>query len=189
MADNGKAAKAHLNKISHKYQLRITSFEKKRDWLYKVYAEGKKKPFNGRQSAYTKQDVAAALTRMGYTRFQINPVLFDLPQRVGLADVMMFIKLSSTMLKDKMSFGKILEMLSEEQSNRTFKDALQQIESQLKGGAEGREVFSGLRISLASFLPLCLDWPPNPETWQRCLMPPASLSSVTWRSRRISRKP
>ncbi|MDY0337118.1 MAG: type II secretion system F family protein [Candidatus Cloacimonadaceae bacterium] len=142
MADNGKAAKAHLNKISHKYQLRITSFEKKRDWLYKVYAEGKKKPFNGRQSAYTKQDVASALTRMGYTRFQINPVLFDLPQRVGLADVMMFIKLSSTMLKDRMSFGKILEMLSEEQSNRTFKDALQQIESQLKGGAEGREVFS-----------------------------------------------
>ncbi|MCB5267386.1 MAG: type II secretion system F family protein, partial [Candidatus Cloacimonetes bacterium] len=62
--------------------------------------------------------------------------------RVGLPDVMMFIKLSSTMLKDKMSFGKILEMLSEEQSNRTFKDALQQIESQLKGGAEGREVFS-----------------------------------------------
>ena len=142
MADSGKAAKAHLNKISQKYQLRVTSFEKKKDWLYKVYGEGKKKPFNGRQSAYTKQDVAAALTRMGYTRFQINPVLFDIPQRVSLADVMMFIKLSSTMLKDRMSFGKILEMLAEEQTNRTFKDTLQQIESQLKGGAEGREVFA-----------------------------------------------
>lgn len=142
MADSGKAAKSHLDKIVQKYQLRITSFEKKRDWLYKVWAEGKKKPFNGRQSAYTKQDVAAALTKMGYTHFQINPVLFDIPQRVGLADVMMFIKLSTTMLKDRMSFGKILEMLSEEQTNRTFKDALQQIESQLKGGAEGREVFA-----------------------------------------------
>lgn len=40
-----------------------------------------------------------------------------------------------------MTFGKILEMLAEEQTNRTFKDALQQIESQLKAGAEGREVF------------------------------------------------
>jgi type IV pilus assembly protein PilC len=142
MAENGKAAKNHLNKIVKKYHLRISTFEKKRDWLYTVYSEGKKKPFKGRQSAYTKQDVAAALTKMGYSKFQINPVLFDIPQKVGLADVMMFIKLSTTMLKDKMSFGKILEMLSEEQTNRTFKDALIQIESQLKGGAEGREVFA-----------------------------------------------
>lgn len=142
MADSGKAAKVHLNKIAQKHQLRINSFEKKKDWLYKVYGEGKKKPFNGRQSAFTREEVAAALTRLGYQRFQINPVLFDLPQRVGLADVMMFLKLSTTMLKDKMSFGKILEMLAEEQTNRAFKDALQQIESQLKGGAEGREVFA-----------------------------------------------
>jgi len=142
MASSAKDAKAHLNKLVQKYQLRVTSFEAKRDWLYKVWAEGKQKPFNGRQSAYTKQDVAQALTKMGYTRFQINPVLFDIPQKVGLADVMMFIKLSTTMLKDKMSFGKILEMLAEEQTNRTLRDALQQIESQLKGGAEGREVFA-----------------------------------------------
>lgn len=142
IAESGRAAKLHLDKIIQKYHLRVTSFEKKKDWLYKVWAEGKKKPFTGRQSAYTKQDVAQALTKMGYTRFQINPVLFDIPQKVGLADVMMFIKLSTTMLKDKMSFGKILEMLAEEQTNRTLKDALQQIESQLKGGAEGREVFA-----------------------------------------------
>jgi type IV pilus assembly protein PilC len=55
--------------------------------------------------------------------------------------VMMFIKLSTNMLKDKMSFGKILSMLAEEQSNTTMKDALMQIENQLKQGAEGREVF------------------------------------------------
>jgi type IV pilus assembly protein PilC len=142
MSGSGKEAKLHLDKLVQKYNLRITSFEAKKDWLYKVWVAGKKKPFSGRQSAYTKQDVAQALTKMGYTRFTINPVLFDIPQRVGLADVMMFIKLSTTMLKDRMSFGKILEMLAEEQTNRTLKDALQQIESQLKGGAEGREVFA-----------------------------------------------
>jgi len=46
------------------------------------------------------------------------------------------------MLRDKMSFGKILEMLAEEQPNRGFREALMQIESQLKAGAEGREVFN-----------------------------------------------
>ena len=55
---------------------------------------------------------------------------------------MMFIKLSATMLRDKMNFGKILEMLAEEQNNRVMKDALLQIESQLRAGMEGREVFN-----------------------------------------------
>lgn len=141
MAESPKASKEYLNKLSQKFHLRISSLEKKRDWLYKVYSAGKKKPFSGRQSAYSKAEVASALTKMGYTKFTINPVLFDLPMKPGLADIMMFIKLSTTMLKDRMSFGKILEMLAEEQTNRTLKDALLQIESQLKGGAEGKEVF------------------------------------------------
>jgi type IV pilus assembly protein PilC len=55
---------------------------------------------------------------------------------------MMFIKLSTNMLKDKMSFGKVLSMLAEEQTNRSMREALVQIENQLKQGAEGKEVFS-----------------------------------------------
>jgi len=138
--DSAKEAKAQVARLTSKYQIKINSLEKKKDWLYKVYIGGKK-PFSGRQSAYSKEEVAQALTKMGYTRFKINPVLFDLPFKPPLSDIMMFIKLSSTMLKDKMNFGKILEMLAEEQTNRMFKDALQQIESQLKAGGEGKEVF------------------------------------------------
>jgi len=139
-ADSPKEAKLHVGRLATKYQIRVDSLEKKKDWLYKVHIGGKK-PFSGRQSAYSKDEVAAALTKMGYSKFTINPVLFDIPLKPGLADIMMFIKLSSTMLKDKMSFGKILEMLAEEQGNRMFREALQQIESQLKAGTEGREVF------------------------------------------------
>jgi len=138
--DSAKEAKAQVARLTSKYQIKINSLEKKKDWLYKVYIGGKK-PFSGRQSAYSKEEVAQALTKMGYTKFKINPVLFDLPFKPPLSDIMMFIKLSSTMLKDKMNFGKILEMLAEEQTNRMFKDALLQIESQLKAGGEGKEVF------------------------------------------------
>jgi len=140
MADSPKAAKQQLAKVELRYKLKVHTFEKKRDWLYKVYIEGKK-PVNGRQSAYSKDEVANALRRMGYSKFKISPVLFDLPSKPSMPDIMMFIRLSATMLRDKMSFGKILEMLAEEQPNRGFRDALQQIESQLKAGAEGREVF------------------------------------------------
>ena len=141
MAEGRKAAKEQLAKISLRYKLKVQSFEKKRDWLYKVTLPGKK-TFSGRQSAYSKEEVANALRKMGYSKFNISPVLFDIPSKPSLPDVMMFIKLSSTMLRDKMSFGKILEMLAEEQPNRGFREAVQQIESQLKAGAEGREVFN-----------------------------------------------
>jgi len=136
-----KEAKAYIAQLADKYQLRVESLDRKRDWLYKVNIPGKK-PFQGRQAAYSKDEVAAALTKIGYQNFKINPVLFDLPIRPSGADVMMFIKLSATMLRDKMNFGKILEMLAEEQSNRAMKEALGQIESQLKAGAEGRDVFN-----------------------------------------------
>lgn len=135
-----REARKHAASIRQKYQVSIDKLEKKRDYLYKVWLPGRK-PFKGRQSAFNKEEVEAALQRMGYERFKINPVLFDIPFRTSMQDVMMFIRLSATMLRDKMNFGKILEMLAEEQTNRGMKEALYQIESQLKAGAEGREVF------------------------------------------------
>ncbi len=132
--------KQHIKRLLERYNLTLISLEKKRDWLYKIHVPGKK-PIKGRQSSFTKEEVANALTKMGYNSFKINPVLFDIPTKPSGQDVMMFIKLSTTMLKDKMSFGKILGMLAEEQTNRAMKDALIQIENQLKAGAEGREVF------------------------------------------------
>jgi len=60
MADSAKAAKQQLAKVELRYKLRIQSFEKKRDWLYKVFVAGKK-PASGRQSAYSKEEVANAL--------------------------------------------------------------------------------------------------------------------------------
>jgi type IV pilus assembly protein PilC len=78
---------------------------------------------------------------MGHTDFRITPVLFSFKMKPSSSDIMMFIKLSTNMLRDKMSFGKVLSMLAEEQTNRAFRDALVQIETQLKQGAEGRDVF------------------------------------------------
>lgn len=133
-------AKRYIAKLIQKHHLRMQAVELKRDYLYTVFVPNRK-PIKGRQGAYSKDEVSTALQKMGYTNFKINPVLFDLPSHPSNQDVLMFIKLSTTMLKDKMSFGRILSMLSEEQTNRAMKDALIQIENQLKAGGEGKEVF------------------------------------------------
>ncbi len=135
-----KEAKAYIAKLTERFQLRIELLEKKKDFLYTIKNPGKK-PIKGRQGAFTKDEVESALRKMGYSNFRVNPVLFDLPIKPGSQDILMFIKLSTNMLKDKMSFGRVLSMLSEEQTNQVLKNALIQIENQLKGGAEGRDVF------------------------------------------------
>jgi len=137
---NHKEAKDYLKRLVDKYHLRVQSVETKKDFLYKVKMP-MGKTYAGKQSAFTKDEVVLAMQRMGYVDFSVTPVLFNLRLKPSVQDVMMFIKLSTNMLRDKMSFGKILSMLSEEQANPTMKDALIQIENQLKQGAEGREVF------------------------------------------------
>lgn len=139
-ASGGREAKRHLAELRQRYQVSISGLERKRDFLYKVRAPGRA-PFSGRQSAFSKDDVAEGLRRLGYEDFKIGRVLFDLPGKPSIADILMFIRLSANMLRDKMNFGKILELLAEEQSNRKMKETLYQIETQLKAGAEGKEVF------------------------------------------------
>ncbi len=139
-ASGKREANRHLAELKSRYQLEIHSLERKRDYFYKVRGKGKSK-FSGRQSAFNRQEVEDALRRLGYENFKINRVLFDLPGMVSKADILMFIRLSANMLRDKLSFGKILEMLGEEQSNRKMRETLYQIESQLKAGAEGKDVF------------------------------------------------
>ncbi len=137
---SAREARKHAANLRARYKMTITKLERKQDYLYKVFIPGRD-PSSGRQSAFSKEEVVSALQRMGYERFKINPVLFDLGLRPGVPDILMFIRLSANMLRDKMTFGKILEMLAEEQSNHTMKETLYQIETQLKAGAEGREVF------------------------------------------------
>jgi type IV pilus assembly protein PilC len=139
-ASNNKEVKEHLNRLTDRYQIKLKSVEYKKDFNYKVKLPLGKSIVR-KQSAFSKEEVAQALQRMGYDDFTITPVLFDLKIKPSAQDVMMFIKLSTNMLRDKMSFGKVLSMLAEEQPNRVMRDTLVQIENQLKQGAEGKDVF------------------------------------------------
>ncbi|MDD2424179.1 MAG: type II secretion system F family protein [Candidatus Cloacimonetes bacterium] len=139
-AASAAEARKHVAALKARHSLSGLKLERKRDFLYKVFIPGKA-PTSGRQAAFSKAEVADALLRMGYSKFKINPVLFDIGLKPSVADILMFIRLSANMLRDKMNFGKILEMLIEEQSNQTMRSALTQIEAQLKVGGEGRNVF------------------------------------------------
>ncbi len=100
------------------------------------------KKVKGRKSAFSADELKQALVKLGYNNVKVEPVLLDFKVKPPFQTIMMFINLSAFMLKEKMTYDKILEMLAEEESNPVLKETLKNIQSELKKGREGSEVFA-----------------------------------------------
>ncbi|MBT3755544.1 MAG: hypothetical protein HOD64_06830 [Candidatus Cloacimonetes bacterium] len=139
-SSKGKAKKI-IDEFSEKHKIRINSIQKRSLFLYNLKLPNGKK-VKGRQYAYTKGEVSRALVSMGYKNAKIEKAIIDIKLKPPFASILMFVNLSSFLLKEKMSYDKILRMLADEESNLTLKESLKKIESELKKGKEGTEVFA-----------------------------------------------
>jgi len=141
VADSLGKAKKKIEQLAQRHRVKINTISPRKTFLYTVTLENKKKKIKGRQSAFSKEEVAQALKKIGYENAKIEPVLIDIKPKVSQDQVMMFVNLCSFLLKEKMSYDKILRLLAEEENNLTMREALKKIESELKKGKEGTEVF------------------------------------------------
>jgi type IV pilus assembly protein PilC len=141
LAHNKNIAKQLVNNIASKYKLTVNSLLPKKDFIYHIKLPNGKK-VKGKQSAFSKLEVATALQNIGYRNAKIEPVLFDIKLKPPFASIMMFVQLAAFLLREKMSYDKILRMLSEDEPNRTLRETLKNIEGDLKKGKEGTEVFN-----------------------------------------------
>ncbi len=141
IAQSKKKAKELIDRIAAKHKIRINSIKKKRLFLYTVKLPSGKK-VKGRQQAFTKGEVTRALNSIGFKDAKIEPALIDIRLKPPFNSILMFVNLSSFLLKEKMSYDKILRMLADEEPNMTLKETLRKVESELKKGKEGTEVFA-----------------------------------------------
>ncbi len=140
-AKNKRDAQKNVDIIAIKHNLVIKSIIKKRLFLFKVKLDSGKK-ISGRQYAFDKSEVSNALKKMGYKNIFIEPALMDIKSKPPYATVLMFINLSTFLLNEKMTYDKILRMLADDEPNLAMREALKKIESELKKGKEGTEVFA-----------------------------------------------
>jgi len=141
MAENQKQAQTMTANLAKRYKFRVNEIVPKKTFLYYVKLPTGKK-IKGRQAAYSKQEVQSALAAIGYKEAKIEPMLIDFKMKPPTANIIMFVNLASFLLKEKMGFDKILRMLADDEANPTLKEALKAIESELKKGKEGVEVFT-----------------------------------------------
>jgi type IV pilus assembly protein PilC len=139
-ADNKKSAKAKVDKIVRAKGIKIQALDQKEKYFYKVRKSGKQ-IIKGEQEAYSKEEVEKALIKLGYNIVRVEKELIKIDFGVPTKEVVTFIRLSADLLKQKLSFDQILDLLYEDTSNKRLKTTIKQIQKDLKDGKEGPEVY------------------------------------------------
>jgi len=139
-ADSVSSARQKANLIAVQNNFRIKSLEKKSTFLYKV-RRGNEKPVRGEQKAFNKDEVVSALTLLGYQVISVNKKFIDIPRKPSLADILMFVKVCSDMLDEKMSYGEILSFVITDTRNKVLKETLKEISKDLKQGVDSEVAF------------------------------------------------
>ena len=118
--------KKKINELVSKHGLKTKSIEKKATYLYKV-KRGDEKPFTGEQKAFNKQEVNQALTKLGYKVVSVNRKLFEFNIKPPTQEIVSFVKISAELLEQKLPYGEILTLLTNDLENKTLRETVKQI--------------------------------------------------------------
>ncbi len=139
-ADSRWDLKKKAAEFSRTNKISITQVQKKYCYVYKV-RKGMEPPTTGEQRAFSQAEVQRALHNMGYQILYVRRKLFDFRQRVPVQDVVIFIRLSADMLKEKFPYDEVLQLLSNDTENKTLRETIREVHKDLKAGKEGFQVY------------------------------------------------
>ena len=139
-ANNASEAKHKIQELAKGRQFKIQKLEKRATFVYKVQ-KGSEKPFSGEQKAYSKTELQAGLESMGFKVLSVKKQLLSGRGKPPLGDVITFVRLGADLLREKLPFNEVLALLANDIDNKVLKDALKDINSELKQGKETERVF------------------------------------------------
>jgi len=139
-ADSYAEAKKKIKYLASRHRLKIQRILKRRTFIYKVQREDEK-PIKGEQKAFTKEDVRQAFEKLGYKIISIQPKILDFKLKPPTTDIITFVRVSADMLKEKLPFNEVLQLLIHDIQNPTLRDALREINNDLRQGKDSEEAF------------------------------------------------
>lgn len=139
-AENLAIARKKINELAANNNFLVHQIEKKKMYIYKgTTSLGNK--VSGEQEAYSKEELYKVLEGLSMTNIKIEPMLLDFRMKPPFADIVMFIALSSDMLKENMRYDEILKILGMDMQNKTLKRTIKSISRDLKQGQDAAVVF------------------------------------------------
>jgi type IV pilus assembly protein PilC len=139
-ADTTSEAKKKIKKMASQHKIKISKIQKRKSYQYKVQKSGEK-PITGEQKAFTKQEVQQALTKLGYQVIRIQPKIGFMTLKPPASEIVTFVRLSADLLREKLPFNEVLQLLSNDLNNPVLRDAVRQINNDLRQGKDSEEAF------------------------------------------------
>lgn len=148
-ATNAAEAKKKILELSKGRAFRLNKLEKRITFIYK--AQKGEKILEGDQKAYSKAEVESALTSMGYKVLYVRKKLQVSMGKPPVTDLITFVRLSADLLREKLPFNEVLNLLANDIENKTLKETLKDINADLRKGAESERVFLKYEHVLGKF--------------------------------------
>ncbi len=149
-ADSYALAKKKIRKLANQHRIKIGKIQKRKPFIYKVQ-KAKEKPTRGEQKAFTKEEVRQALEKLGYKVLNVQPKLFNFKFKPPASEIVTFVRLSADLLREKLPFNEVLQLLMNDIQNPTLREAVREINNDLKQGKDSEEAFAKQEKALGKF--------------------------------------
>ncbi len=140
-ADNRTIAKKKASDLATEKKFKVTGVYERVNWIYRVQ-KGNDKPIDGEQKAFTKDEVRIALEKMGFKVVYVRKKLFGNKLKAAPpVDIISFVRISADLMRQKLPFNEVLQLLVNDTTNPALRDALKEINTELKQGKDSEKVF------------------------------------------------
>jgi len=139
-ADSLRAAKRKAKQMAAQRRFTLLQVYPRSTFIYKVQ-RGSEKPITGEQKAFTKAEVQEALSKMGYRVLRVNKKLFDFKLKPPAVAIVTFVRVSADLIRQKLPYNEILQLMANDIENPTLRDAVKEINTELKQGKDSERVF------------------------------------------------
>lgn len=139
-ADTLKGAKQKAAQMATQRKFKLLNVMPRATWIYKVQ-RGTEKPITGEQKAFTKGEVEEALQKMGYRVLRVQKRLLDFRPKPPSTEIVTFVRVSADLIRQKLPFNEIMQLLVNDVQNRTLRETLKDINAELKQGKDSERAF------------------------------------------------
>ena len=116
----------------------LVTVRRKKNFAYRV--RHGTKTIDGFQTAYTRQEVVAALERIGFDVRWVRRH-YELRFRAASNEIVSFVGTSARLLEQKLPYAEVLQVMVNSVKDKNMKVALRDIILDLKNGVDSREAF------------------------------------------------
>jgi type IV pilus assembly protein PilC len=140
-AESRSIAKRKATELGREKKFKVTGVHERVAFIYRVQ-KGNDKPIDGEQKAYTNEEVRSALEKMGFRVVYVRKKLFGTKQRAApITDIITFVRVSTDLMRQKLPFNEVMQLLINDIPNAHLREAIKEINGELKQGKDSEKVF------------------------------------------------